>query len=299
MLKISELTKTYSSGVRALKAINLEVSAGMFGLLGPNGAGKTTLMKIGATLLEPDSGTVEMNAFDFIARPDKARQILGYLPQEFGLYPTLTAEQTLDYFAKLKGIWDARQRSSLVQALLERVNLSSVRRQRVGGFSGGMRQRLGIAQALIGEPQLIIVDEPTAGLDPEERVRFYNLLSETANADTVVILSTHIVADISNLCSQMAIIRHGEILTSCSPRQAVEMLTGSVWEAAVPPDQVSALKTRFQVVSSHMSGGVTRLRVISKGERPDEAFISTTPTLEDYYFNLVRQFDAVHADPTH
>jgi ABC-2 type transport system ATP-binding protein len=299
MLKISELKKTYSSGVQALKGVSLEVSAGMFGLLGPNGAGKTTLMKIVATLLEPDAGTVEMNGVDFIARPDRARHILGYLPQEFGLYPTLTAEQTLDYFAKLKGIWDTRQRSDLVQALLERVNLSSARQQRVGGFSGGMRQRLGIAQALIGEPQLIIVDEPTAGLDPEERVRFYSLLSETAAADTVVILSTHIVPDISNLCSQMAIIRHGEILASCSPRQAVETLTGCVWEAAVAPDQVSALKTRLQVVSSHMFGGVTRLRVISKGERPDEAFTQTTPTLEDYYFDLVRQFDVVHAGPTH
>jgi ABC-type multidrug transport system ATPase subunit len=299
MLKIGELKKTYSSGVCALKAITLEVSAGMFGLLGPNGAGKTTLMKIVATLLEPDSGTVEMNGVDFIARPDKAREFLGYLPQEFGLYPTLTAEQTLDYFAKLKGIWDARQRGRLVQVLLERVNLSSARQQRVGGFSGGMRQRLGIAQALIGEPQLIIVDEPTAGLDPEERVRFHNLLSETANADTVVILSTHIVSDISKLCSQVAIIRHGEILNSCSPRQAVETLTGSVWEAAVSPDQVSALKARFQVVSSQMSGGVTRLRVISRSERPDDRFTSTTPTLEDYYFDLVRQFDVTHAKQTH
>lgn len=299
MLKISELKKTYSGGVQALKRINLEASAGMFGLLGPNGAGKTTLMKIVATLLAPDSGTVEMNGVDFIARPEKVRESLGYLPQEFGFYPTLTAEQTLDYFAKLKGVWDSRQRKRLVQALLDRVNLSSARQQRVGEFSGGMRQRLGIAQALIGDPQLIIVDEPTAGLDPEERVRFHNLLSETAGTDTVVILSTHIVSDISNLCSQMAIIRDGEILSSCNPRHAVETLTGSVWEAAVPHDQISALKKRFQVASSHTSGGMARLRVISKGERPGESFTSAAPTLEDYYFDLVRQCDVVHADQTH
>ncbi len=218
MLNINELTKTYSSRIQALKGIRLEVPAGMFGLLGPNGAGKTTLMKIVATLLEPDSGTVEMNGVDLIARKDLARQMLGYLPQEFGLYPSLTAQQTLDYFAKLKGVGNAKQRAGLVEALLERVNLSSARKQRVGGFSGGMRQRLGIAQALIGEPKLIIVDEPTAGLDPEERVRFHNLLSETAGEDTVVILSTHIVSDVSNLCSQMAIIRHGEILVSCTPQ---------------------------------------------------------------------------------
>lgn len=293
MLKINNLKKAYSNRIQALKGVSLEVPAGMFGLLGPNGAGKTTLMKIVATLLEPDSGTVEMNGVDLIARKDKAREMLGYLPQEFGLYPTLTAEQTLDYFAKLKGVWNARQRRGVVEALLERVNLSSARKQRVGGFSGGMRQRLGIAQALIGEPQLIIVDEPTAGLDPEERVRFHNLLSETAGDDTVVILSTHIVSDVSNLCSQMAIIRHGEILASCTPRQAIDALKGSVWEAAVPPDHVSALKARCQVISSHMFTGMARLRVISRGERPDEVFTPAAPTLEDYYFDLVRQFDAV------
>src|ERR1700674_5482218 len=195
MLKINGLTKTYPSGVQALKGITLDVSSGMFGLLGPNGAGKTTLMKILATLLEPDSGSAEMNGIDLITDKHSTRKMLGYLPQEFGLYPTLTAEQTLHYFAKLKGVTDKKQRRALVDALLERVNLSSARRQRLGGFSGGMRQRLGIAQALIGDPQLIIVDEPTAGLDPEERIRFHNLLSETAGESAVVILSTHIVSD--------------------------------------------------------------------------------------------------------
>ncbi|MFN2511811.1 MAG: ABC transporter ATP-binding protein [Pyrinomonadaceae bacterium] len=291
MLEINELEKTYSSGIQALKGISLEVRAGMFGLLGPNGAGKTTLMKIVATLLEPDSGTVEMNGVDLISRKDSARQMLGYLPQEFGLYPTLTAEQTLDYFAKLKGVWKTHERRSLVGALLERVNLSSARKQRVGGYSGGMRQRLGIAQALIGEPKLIIVDEPTAGLDPEERVRFHNLLSETAGEDTVVILSTHIVSDVSNLCSQMAIIRHGKILVSCTPQQAIDGLKNSVWEAAVAPEHVSALKARCQVISSQMLGGMARLRVISKGERPGEEFTPAAPALEDFYFDLVNQRD--------
>src|SRR3984893_13816753 len=289
MLKITELMKTYSGGIQALKGVSLEVPRGMFGLLGPNGAGKTTLMKIVATLLEPDSGTVEMNGLDLITRKDKARQMLGYLPQEFGLYPTLTAEQTLDYFARLKGVWNAKERAGLVEALLERVNLSSARRERVGGFSGGMRQRLGIAQAIIGQPELLIVDEPTAGLDPEERVRFHNLLSETLSENTVVILSTHIVSDVSNLCSHMAIIRQGEILASCMPEEAIEQLAGSVWEATVRREKVAALNSRYKVISSQMFSGQPRLRVVSKGERPSEEFTAVTPTLEDYYLSLVSQ----------
>ena len=289
MFGIRDLKKTYPSGIQALKGINLEIGPGMFGLLGPNGAGKTTLMKIIATLLEPDSGTVEMNGVDLIACKDQARRMLGYLPQEFGLYPTLTAEQMLDYFAKLKGVMDKKQRRALIDSLLERVNLSSARRQRLGGFSGGMRQRLGIAQALIGEPELIIVDEPTAGLDPEERARFHNLLSETSSDSAVVILSTHIVSDVSNLCSQMAIIRNGTILSSCTPRQAVDQLKESVWEATVPRERVAALKSQLQVISSQMYDGQARLRVISKRERPSEEFSPATPVLEDYYFDLVNQ----------
>ena len=289
MFGIRDLKKTYPSGIQALKGINLEIGPGMFGLLGPNGAGKTTLMKIIATLLEPDSGTVEMNGVDLIACKDQARRMLGYLPQEFGLYPTLTAEQMLDYFAKLKGVMDKKQRRALIDSLLERVNLSSARRQRLGGFSGGMRQRLGIAQALIGEPQLIIVDEPTAGLDPEERNRFHNLLSETASDRAVVILSTHIVSDVSNLCGHMAIIRQGAILSSCTPRQAVDQLKESVWEATVPREKVAAMKSQHQVISSQMFDGLARLRVISKRERPSEEFTPATPALEDYYFDLVSQ----------
>jgi ABC-type multidrug transport system ATPase subunit len=289
MLEIKKLTKTYSSGVQALREISLDVPNGMFGLLGPNGAGKTTLMKILATLLEPDSGTAEMNGIDLIRDKHATRQMLGYLPQEFGLYPTLTAEQTLHYFAKLKGVHDKQERVALVDALFDRVNLTGVRRQRVGGFSGGMRQRLGIAQALIGQPQLIIVDEPTAGLDPEERIRFHNLLAETAGEDAVVILSTHIVADVSSLCSQLAVIQKGAILASTTPQQAIDQLKDSVWEASVPREQVAALKSRHQVISSQMLGGNARLRVISKGERPSEEFTSATPVLEDYYFDLVNQ----------
>src|SRR6185295_8705675 len=200
----------------------------------------TTLMKIIATLLEPDSGTIDMDGADLIADKDHTRRMLGYLPQDFGLYPTLTAWQMLDYFAKLKGVTDTKERHALVDALLERVNLSSERQQRLGEFSGGMRQRLGIAQALIGEPELIIVDEPTAGLDPEERVRFHNLISETASENTVVILSTHIVSDVSNLCSSMAIILEGKILFACTPGQAVDELKTTVWEGTVPREQLAA-----------------------------------------------------------
>ena len=288
MLKIRELTKTYGS-IQALQGVSLDVPPGMFGLLGPNGAGKTTLMKILATLLEPDAGTVEMNGFHLLGRKDKTRQLLGYLPQDFGLYPALTAEQMLDYFAKLKGVADKEERRALIDALLDRVNLSSAGKQRLGGFSGGMRQRLGIAQALIGQPQLIIVDEPTAGLDPEERNRFHNLLAETAGEDAVVILSTHIVSDVSSLCSQMAVIRRGAILAFTTPQQAIERLEDSVWEATVPREQIATLKSRYRVISSQMLGGQARLRVIAKGPRPSEEFTPATPVLEDYYFDLVNQ----------
>lgn len=289
MLKINELNKTYSSGVKAVRNVTLNIPPGMFGLLGPNGAGKTTLMKILATLLDPDSGTAQMNDVDLIRDKQRTRRLLGYLPQEFGLYPTLTAEQTLHYFAKLKGVHDKPERIALVNALFDRVNLTDARQQRVGGFSGGMRQRLGIAQALIGQPQLLIVDEPTAGLDPEERVRFHNLLSETTTENTVVLLSTHIVPDVSSLCSNFAIIRQGVILTSGTPRQAIEQLKDSVWEAAVSRESVSAWKASCQVVSSQMFDGQARLRVISKNQRPGGEFRPVTPVLEDYYFDLVSQ----------
>jgi ABC-type multidrug transport system ATPase subunit len=294
MLEIRGLKKTYAGEVQALKGIDLEVSAGVFGLLGPNGAGKTTLMKILATLLEPDSGAVGVNGVDFIGQKMAARRMLGYLPQEFGLYPTLTAEQTLDYFARLKGVADGRERAALTGALLERVNLSHARRQTVGGFSGGMRQRLGIAQALIGRPRLIIVDEPTAGLDPEERNRFHNLLSEIAGDETIVLLSTHIVSDVSNLCARMAVIRRGEILAFCTPRAALSRIADAIWEAAVPREKVSALRARFKVISTQMFEGRVRVRVFSRAGRPLEEFGPAAPTLEDYYFSLVSQPESVN-----
>jgi ABC-2 type transport system ATP-binding protein len=289
MLVIKDLVKTYSSGVQALRGVNLEITPGVFGLLGPNGSGKTTLMKIVATLLEPDSGTIEMRGTDLLTHKDHTRRMLGYLPQDFGLYPTLTAWQMLDYFAKLKGVTNKHERHALIAALLERVNLSSERAQRLGEFSGGMRQRLGIAQALIGGPQLIIVDEPTAGLDPEERVRFHNLISETASESTVVILSTHIVSDVSNLCNRMAIIRQGKILSDCTPRQAVDELKGSVWEGTVPREQLSAFKSHFNVISSRTLDGQAHARVVSNGQRPGAEFTEATPVLEDYYFDLVNR----------
>ena len=289
MLSITGLTKTYKGGVHALKGVDLNIPPGMFGLLGPNGSGKTTLMKIIATLLDPDAGKVVIDGIDLLARKDQARRMLGYLPQEFGFYPTLTADQTLAYLAKLKGVWDSKERRDLINALLERVNLSAQRDQRVGGFSGGMRQRLGIAQALIGQPQLVIVDEPTAGLDPEERMRFHNLLSETLREGTIVILSTHIVSDVSALCSHMAIIRQGEILASCVPQQAIDELKETVWEGTVTPEAAPDIKARYKVISSQFFNGLPRLRVISKGKRPSEEFAPATPTLEDYYLNLVNQ----------
>jgi ABC-type multidrug transport system ATPase subunit len=215
--------------------------------------------------------------------------MLGYLPQDFGLYPTLTARQMLDYLAKLKGISNKRERHALIEALLERVNLSLEPTQPLGEFSGGMRQRLGIAQALIGDPQLIIVDEPTAGLDPQERVRFHNLISETAGENCVVILSTHIVSDVCNLCSRMAIIQKGKIVSESTPQHAVDKLKDAVWEATVPREQLSAFKSQFNVISSRMVAGQARLRVISKDQRPSEEFTPAMPILEDYYLDLVNQ----------
>ena len=287
MLNIEGLTKTYPNGVRALDRVDLEVPPGMFGLLGPNGAGKTTLMKILATLLDPDAGAARLGGVDLVNERDGARRLLGYLPQEFGLYPTLTAGQTLDYFARLKGVADGRERARLVGALLERVNLADARGRQVGGFSGGMRQRLGIAQALVGSPRLIIVDEPTAGLDPEERNRFHNLLSEIAGEETVVLLSTHIVSDVSTLCGAMAIIRRGEIVSFTTPRAALAQLAGAVWEAAVSREQVAPLKARHSVISTSLFEGSVRVRVVARGGSPGEGFAPAAPTLEDYYFSLV------------
>jgi ABC-type multidrug transport system ATPase subunit len=289
MLTITNLEKTYASGVHALKGVSLEIPAGMFGLLGPNGAGKTTLMKILATLLEPDSGDARMNELDLIGDKAETRKILGYLPQDFGLYPTLTAAQMLDYFAKLKGVTDKKERRSLVDALLERVNLSSERNRRLGGFSGGMRQRVGIAQALIGKPELLIVDEPTAGLDPEERARLHNLLAESAGENTIVLLSTHIVSDVSSLCSRFVVIRGGEILAATSPEDALAQLEGRIWEATMTREQVSGVEANGKIISKQMAGGSMRIRMLSENGKPAEPFAPVTATLEDFYFTVVNQ----------
>ena len=236
MLTVDALAKTYPGNVRALRGVSLAIPPGMFGLLGPNGAGKSTLMKILATLLEPDSGSAHLASLDLIRDKDSARRLIGYLPQEFGFYPTFTARQMLAYLATLKGVTNAAERARLVDSLLERVNLTAAAGRQTGGFSGGMRQRLGIAQAMIGKPKLLIVDEPTAGLDPEERLRFHNLLAEISS-DVVVLLSTHIVSDVSALCGQMAIIRSGEIVASGVPADAVRAIDGRVWEALVARDE--------------------------------------------------------------
>lgn len=281
--------KTYPSGVQALKGVSLEIQPGIFGLLGPNGAGKTTLMKILATLLEPDGGTAEMDGLDLINAKAETRKKLGYLPQDFGLYPTLTAVQMLNYFAKLKGVTDRKERHSLVDALLERVNLTAERNRRLGGFSGGMRQRVGIAQALIGNPELLIVDEPTAGLDPEERSRLHNLLAESARENTVILLSTHIVSDVSTLCNHFAVIRGGKILAATSPEAALAELDGHIWEATLPREQVARLTANGKVLSSQMTAGRTRVRMLSKNGKPADPFVAVTATLEDYYFIVVNQ----------
>lgn len=286
-LHVSGLQKTYPGGITALNGVSLDIPAGMFGLLGPNGAGKTTLMKILATLLDADTGKAEMNGVDLLANQQATRQMLGYLPQDFGLYPSFTAEQMLDYLAQLKGLHNRVERHAQLDALFERVNLSADRTRKLGTFSGGMRQRFGIAQALLGQPKLIIVDEPTAGLDPEERNRFHNLLAEIAD-DVVVLLSTHIVSDVANLCSRLAIIRRGEILASCSPSEALQQIAGRVWETSVAREVALQMKATLQVISSHIVAGQYRLRVLS-ASAPGAEFTTAMPTLEDFYFSLVNQ----------
>jgi ABC-2 type transport system ATP-binding protein len=283
MLRIDRLSKTYRGGVRALDGVSLEVPPGLFGLLGPNGAGKTTLMKILATLLGPDAGTARLDDTDLVGEPERARRLVGYLPQDFGLYASFTAEQMLAYLAALKGV-PGRERRAAVRELLERVNLDDVRGRRLGGFSGGMRQRFGIAQALLGRPRLVVVDEPTAGLDPEERARFLALLADVAG-DAVVLLSTHIVADVAAVCTRMAVLVEGSVAAVAAPADAVRSIEGRVWEATL--DRDAAAVGGLTVVSSRASGDRVRLRVLGDGTRPGEAFEPVAPDLEDYYFSLV------------
>jgi ABC-2 type transport system ATP-binding protein len=281
-LTIRNLAKTYANGVHALKDVTLTIPQGMFGLLGPNGAGKSTLMRTIATLQEADSGSVRLGDIDVLTQKDEVRRTLGYLPQEFGVYPKVTAEDLLDHFAVLKGITDRKERKATVDGLLRQTNLYDVRKKKLGGFSGGMRQRFGIAVALLGNPKLIIVDEPTAGLDPAERVRFLNLLSELGE-NSIVILSTHIVEDVSELCSRMAIINRGEILLEGEPLRTIEGLKGRVWKKIIDRDELAAHEAAHRVISTRLFAGRTLIHVYSEGD-PGEGFQPVEPSLEDVYF---------------
>jgi ABC-2 type transport system ATP-binding protein len=286
LLSIQNLTKTYSGGVRALRGISLEIPQGMFGLLGPNGAGKSTLMKILATLLEPDNGSAQLDGLDLVTQKDETRKILGYLPQEFGVYPKMPAIDLLDHLAIMKGITNRKERKETVDGLLQQTNLWDNRKKALGGYSGGMKQRFGIAQALLANPKLIIVDEPTAGLDPAERNRFLNLLSGIGR-NVVVILSTHIVEDVRELCSRMAIISQGQLLLEGAPNQAIEALKGHVWKKIVATDaEREALQEDLHVISTHLVGGLHEVRVYAAGS-PGANFVPAEGNLEDvYFFNL-------------
>jgi ABC-type multidrug transport system ATPase subunit len=286
MLEIRDLSKTYANGVQALKNVTLQIPNGMFGLLGPNGAGKSTLMRTIATLQDPDQGSIHLNGLDVLANKPAVRAQLGYLPQEFGLYPKVTAEAMLDHFAMLKGVVVGSERKAVVEALLRQVNLWDVRKRKLGTYSGGMRQRFGIAQALIGNPRLIIVDEPTAGLDPEERNRFLNLLAEIGE-NVVVILSTHIVEDVTDLCPRMAIISQGRVLLSGEPTEAIRALEGRVWRRTIANSAIEEYRKRFSVLSTRLVGGKTIVHVLADG-RPEEGFEPVEPDLEDVYFGQLR-----------
>jgi ABC-type multidrug transport system ATPase subunit len=284
-LRIRNLSKSYGNGVRALNHVSLTIPRGMFGLLGPNGAGKSTLMRTIATLQEPDEGSIHFGDIDAIHRKDRLRQNLGYLPQEFGLYPNVTAERLLDHFAVLKGITSRRARREAVDALLRRTNLYDVRKKKLGGYSGGMRQRFGVAVALMGNPGLIIVDEPTAGLDPAERVRFLNLLSEMGE-EAVVILSTHIVEDVSELCGRMAIINKGEILLEADPLQAVASLGGRIWRKVIRKSDLPDLERSHSVISTKLLAGRTVVRIHAMTS-PGAGFEAVDADLEDVYFSAM------------
>ena len=288
-LVIEGVSKTYPNGVRALRDVSLRIPAGMFGLLGPNGAGKSTLMRTLATLQEPDTGRITLGTVDVLKEKEAVRRMLGYLPQEFGVYPKVTAYEMLNHFAVLKGIIDPRQRKETVEALLVRTNLADYRKRKLGTFSGGMKQRFGIAQALLGDPKLIIVDEPTAGLDPAERLRFNNLLSEIGE-QVVVILSTHIVDDVSDLCRNMAIIGGGQVLLTGDPLKTIDTLRGRVWKKMVARDDLPSYEKECAVISTRLVAGRTQIHVLS-GNRPDPSFEEVTPMLEDVYFSTLSAAD--------
>lgn len=288
-LNISGLSKTYPNGVKALKNISLSIGKNMFGLLGPNGAGKSTLMRTIATLQDPDAGSIQLDSIDVLRQKNDVRKVLGYLPQEFGVYPKVSAVDMLQHLAVMKGIASSKERSEMIDALLNQTNLWDVRKKSLSTFSGGMKQRFGIAQALLGNPRLIIVDEPTAGLDPAERNRFLNLLSSIGR-EVTVILSTHIVDDVRELCPRMAIIASGELLLEGSPTEALTALQGKIWSKVVSSDdELRALETQMHVISTHLVGGQHEIRVYSESS-PGDGFRSVDSELEDVYFlNLSRQ----------
>ena len=287
MLSINQLEKTYGNGVKALDGVSLEIGKGMFGLLGPNGAGKSSLMRTLATLQEADAGTAFLNDIDILINKEHIRQVLGYLPQEFGTYPRISALRMLDHFAVLKGVTNKGERQELVNHLLNEVNLWEVRKTAVSTYSGGMKQRFGIAQALIGDPKLVIVDEPTAGLDPQERRRFHNLLADIGE-ETVVILSTHIVEDVSDLCSDMAIMGKGKILANGKPAEVIARLEGSIYSKIIDRSELKAHESNYQVLFSTLVGGRTRIHIMSE-EDPGDGFAATQVSLEDVYFSTLRE----------
>ena len=284
-LRIEHLSKTYPNGVRALDDVSLTIPRGMYGLLGPNGAGKSTLMRTIATLQEPDSGQVWLGDIDVLRQKDEVRKRLGYLPQDFGVYPRISVQDMLDHLALLKGFTHRRERHELVESLLVRTNLHDVRKKALSGFSGGMRQRFGIAQALIGNPQLLIVDEPTAGLDPGERNRFYNLLSEIGE-NVIVILSTHIVQDVMELCTNMAIIHQGRVLFAGVPEDAVSELAGKIWQKSIQKPDMKECAERFRVISSKLIAGRPLIHVYSP-DPPGDGFQPVAADLEDVFFSRI------------
>jgi ABC-type multidrug transport system ATPase subunit len=288
-LEIDAVSKRYGRDVWGLREFSLDLGAGVLGLLGPNGAGKSTLMRILATVTRPTSGRVVWDGVEVRRDPDRLRRVLGYLPQEFGVYPRTSAQDMLSHIALLKGITNSRERKEVVAAMLQRCNLYSDRKKALTGFSGGMRQRFGIAQALIGNPQLLIADEPTAGLDPGERNRFYNLLSEIGE-QVIVILSTHIVEDVMDLCKKMAIIHNGKVLFEGDPQTAIQQLTGKIWQRSIEKVELASYEQQFRVVSNKLVGGRPLLHVYGE-QPPGDGFLPSAPDLEDVFFSKIKDWN--------
>jgi len=287
-LVIKDLTKTYKNGVKAIDNLNIEIGTGMFGLLGPNGAGKSSLMRTIATLQRPDSGLIKFGDINVLEDQMSLRKVLGYLPQSFGVYPKMSAEDLLDYFATLKGISDKKERSAIVKEVLEITNLYDVRRKDVAGYSGGMKQRFGIAQLLLNNPKLIIVDEPTAGLDPAERHRFLNVLREVGTNCTVI-FSTHIVEDVKELCNEMAILNGGRILKHTTPLEATKEIEGTIWQKTIERDHLDENEKLYSILSSNYNQDNTLNLRVHAIEKPSEDFIAVAPQLDDVYFIALKQ----------